>query len=93
MFASRAMNNLRALSGTRHVRKPHVEISRNNFNAVGSGIFFFQTRQKGRRGVWAFKFIKTLKLMICIAILNGNFNNFSEKSFVFEFCRLIGCPN
>lgn len=54
MFASRAMNNLRALSGTRHVRKPHVEISRNNFNAVGSGIFFFQTRQKGRRGVWAF---------------------------------------
>lgn len=92
MFAARAMNNLSALSGTRHVKKTHVEISGKNFNAVGSGIFF-QTRQKGRSRVWVFKFIKTLRLMICIAILNGNFNNFSEKSFVLEFRRLIGCPN
>lgn len=92
MSASRAMNNSRAQSGTRHFLKTHMEISGKDFNAVGSGIFF-QLRQKGRRGVLAFKFIKTLNLVIFVAIFNRNYSNFSEKSFVLELCRLIGCPN
>lgn len=65
---------------------------RKEFQLLGQG-FFFQLRQKGRRGVLAFKFIKTLNLVIFVVILNRNYSNFSEKSFVLELCRLIGCPN
>lgn len=92
MFASRAMNNARAQSGTRHEKNLTWKYQERISMLLGQG-FFFQPRQKGRRGVLAFKFIKTLNLMIFVAILNRNLSNFSEKSFVLDLCRLIGCPN
>lgn len=52
MYESRAMNNSRAQSGTRHVKKTHVEISGKNFNCWVRDFFPAETEgQEGSAGI------------------------------------------
>lgn len=52
MLASRAMNNSRAQTGTRHAKNTHMEISGKNFNCWVRDFFPAQTEgQEGSVGI------------------------------------------